>query len=137
MQAGKSLSDSPLHLGLGATASSLTKISDMEWYQKYAQGTKSDGDEGRLVSMYSFSESWGVWEMHPVGEECVICTVGEVTTVQDIDGKHVTLLKAGEYVVNPKGVWHTADCRSPCTVMFIPPGRGTQNKPRDPVAPPL
>lgn len=133
MPTGKKLADEPLHLGLNATAYSLSKITGMEWYEKYSKDTEADGNEGRLVSCHTFSESWDMWEMHPEGEECVICTHGEITLHQD-DGKsgvQTTVLKSGEYAVNPKGVWHTADCSAPCTVIFITPGRGTQHKPRE------
>lgn len=125
-----------MHLGLNATTKSLTKITGMEWYATYVKDTESDGDEGRLVSMFEFTEPWNEWEMHPVGEEAVICTKGEVVFYQDSvgDEKNVTktLLKAGEYAVNPKGVWHTADVAAPCSCIFITPGRGTQHKPRTP-----
>lgn len=132
-QQGKRLADEPLHLGLGATTTSLTKITGMEWYEQYSRDTESDGNDGRLVSMYTFTEPWDVWEMHPVGEECVICTAGTVTVIQEMeDGTQVpTVLNAGDYVVNPMGVWHTADCSAQCTVLFITPGRGTQHKPRE------
>lgn len=66
-------------------------------------------------------------------KECVICTNGEITLHQDDgnSGVQTTVLQAGEYAVNPKGVWHTADCSASCTVIFITPGRGTQHKPRE------
>lgn len=129
---GKSLRDSPMHLGLGATTSSLSKITGMDWYEGYGKDTESDGDEGRLVSMYTFTESWNVWEMHPVGEECVICTQGEMVLWQEMKDGSIkkTRLKEGEYAINPKGVWHTSDCDAPCSAIFITPGRGTEHKPR-------
>ena len=68
MPKGKKLKDEPLHLGLKATASSLTKITGMEWYETYSKDTEADGNEGRLVSSHTFSEPWDMWEMHPEGE---------------------------------------------------------------------
>jgi len=135
LTSGKKLEDSPIHLGLDATTKSLSKITGAEWYQQYTQNTAADGAEGRLVSMYTFTESWDEWEMHPHGEEAVICTAGEITLLQDVgggDGKDVmvTILKAGEYAINPKGVWHTASCSAPCSCIFITPGVGTEHKPR-------
>lgn len=44
-------------------------------------------------------------EMHPIEEESVICTGGEITLIQELgkEGATVkTLLKAGEYAINPK-----------------------------------
>lgn len=128
----KKLQDEPMHLGLNATTRSLTKVTGMEWYAQYAKDTASDGFEGRLVTMYTFEKSWDVWEMHPHGEEAVICTAGKVTLLQKMpDGIRKTVLKAGEYAVNPKGVWHSADVMDePCTCLFITPGAETQNKAR-------
>jgi quercetin dioxygenase-like cupin family protein len=39
-------------------------------------------------------------------------------------------LAAGDYAINPPGVWHTADVASPATVLFITSGVGTQHRPR-------
>ncbi len=111
----------------------LKQFSGMEWYEYYGKLTAEDGEDGRLVSMHSFSESWGSWEMHPVGEELVICVSGEVELVQEIDGTEQSLLlAAGDAIINPKGVWHTANVPEgkSATVVFITPGFGTENRPR-------
>jgi Cupin domain len=133
-QAGRKLADEPLHLGLNATSTPKTKITDMSWYEQYSRDTASDGNEGRLVSLHEFTSSWDSWEMHPVGEEAVICTKGTITLLQDVAGDETnvttTVLHEGEYAVNPKGTWHTANVVEPCTVLFITPGVGTQHKPR-------
>lgn len=135
----KSLKDDPIHLGLQATATSLTTITGGEWYEEYSKNHENDGLEGRLVSMYTFTEPWDTWEMHPHGEEVVLCTAGEMTLHQtrnvpaaagDESDVTTVILKAGEYVVNPKGMWHTADCYAPCSAVFITPGLGTELKPR-------
>ena len=36
----------------------------------------------------------------------------------------------GERVLNPPGVWHTADVHEPGDALFITPGEGTEHKPR-------
>lgn len=121
----------PVHLGLGATVHSEPEFTGMEWYEEYGARRAADGGEGRLVSMYTLDAPWDAWEMHPHGAELVLCTAGEMTLVQEIDGKHVgTSLKAGEYAINPPGVWHTADVESPATAVFITAGRGTQHRGR-------
>jgi hypothetical protein len=131
---GKNLGEEPMHLGLNATTRSLSKITGMDWYQQYESDTASDGKEGRLVSMHEFSKPWNEWEMHPFGEEAVICVAGEIFLHQDLDGDGAnictTVLQAGQYAVNPKGIWHTADVSAPCSCIFITPGQGTQNRPR-------
>lgn len=127
----KNLSDYPVHLGLGASAVPQPPFTGMEWYADYIARNASDGEEGRLVSMFTFDASWDSWEMHPRGHEVVLCTAGEITLVQELDGEQVrTTLSAGEYAINPPGVWHTADVDSPATAVFITAGIGTEHRPR-------
>ena len=121
----------PLHLGLGARAVAQPEFTGMEWYASYVERNAADGNEGRLVSLYSFSESWTSWERHPVGDEAVICTAGEITLVQELPaGLHKTTLRGGEYAINPRGVWHTADIAGHATALFITAGVGTEHRPR-------
>jgi hypothetical protein len=121
----------PIHLGLGATALSEPEFAGDEWYEAYGARHATDGTEGRLVSMFTFREPWSSWEMHPSGSEVVLCTAGEMTLVQEIEGKHVrTKLTTGEYAINAAGVWHTADAEAEATAVFITAGAGTQNRPR-------
>lgn len=125
------LEANPVHLGLGATATVEPPFSGMEWYEAYGARHASDGAEGRLVSMYTFTESWTTWEMHPVGAEVVICTAGRITLVQDVDGSEVrTTLEAGMYAINAPGVWHTADVDGSATAVFLTAGMGTEHRPR-------
>ena len=127
----RKLTESPVHLGLGATAVSEPAFTGMEWYAAYGERHASDGKEGRLVSMHTFSEPWSMWEMHPEGGEVVVCTAGEMTIVQEIDGRDVrTKLRPGEYAINDPGVWHTADVEGTATALFITAGMGTQHRPR-------
>ena len=132
MSAAQTLSTNPIHLGLGATAEVEPVFTgEMAWYQGYGERHHTDGKEGRLVTMHSFDTSWDVWEVHPVGAEVVMCTAGQVTLIQEIDGAQVTTaLNAGEYAINQPGVWHTADVDGPCTVLFITAGEGTDHRPR-------
>jgi len=124
------LSRNPVHLGLGATATVEPPFTGMEWYEAYSARHAADGVEGRLISLFTFG-TWDSWEVHPKGHEVVICTEGEMTLVQEIEGKAVrTLLKAGEYAINPPGVWHTADVEGTATAVFITAGLGTENRKR-------
>ena len=125
------LGKTPVHLGLGATASVQPAFTGMAWYADYAERTAADGDEGRLVSMYTFTESWGSWEMHPRGHELVVVTSGKLVLVQERDGAEVrTTLGVGEAAINPPGVWHTADVLEPTTALFITAGAGTEHRSR-------
>jgi quercetin dioxygenase-like cupin family protein len=121
----------PLHLALGARAVPQPEFTGMEWYATYADRNAADGDEGRLVSLHSFSESWTSWERHPAGDEAVICTAGEITLLQELpEGTQGVTLRAGDYAINPRGVWHTADVADHATALFITSGRGTEHRPR-------
>lgn len=71
------------HLGPGGQATVQPPFTGMDWYQAYGDRHDADGAEGRLVSMYSFDESWTSWEMHPAGAELVICTAGAITLIQE------------------------------------------------------
>ncbi|MDE0606271.1 MAG: hypothetical protein OXH78_03840, partial [Acidimicrobiaceae bacterium] len=74
-----------IHLGLGATAEVEPEFTgELSWYGEYTQRHASDGAEGRLVAMHSFTEPWEVWEMHPLGSEVVVCTAGEMTLHQEL-----------------------------------------------------
>ena len=128
----RKLSDSFLHLGLGATAVPQPPFNGLEWYEGYGARHGDDGAEGRLVSQHTFSQSWDSWEMHPNGSEVVICTSGAMVLSQEYpDGSLETVaLKAGEYAINAPGVWHTADVETEATAIFITAGEGTQMRPR-------
>jgi len=129
---GTDISKRPIHLGRGATALIEPEFTGMDWYQGYTTRHAADGTEGRLVSMYTFSESWNMWEMHPHGSEVVLCTAGAITLHQETaDGTRRTVsLQPGEYAINEPGTWHTADVAAPATAVFITAGWGTQRRPR-------
>ncbi len=121
-----------IHLGLGAKAEPQPEFSGMEWYEGYVVRHGDDGAEGRLVSQHSFTEDWDSWEMHPLGSEVVICTQGSMELIQEFpDGstEQVTL-NAGDYAINPPGVWHIANVESHATAIFITAGKDTQHRPR-------
>ena len=127
----KNLREHPVHLGLGASATSEPAFGGMEWYGAYGARHEADGEEGRLISMFTFEQPWGSWEMHPSGSEVVLCTAGSMTLVQEIDGQYVrTRLEPGEYAINAPGVWHTADVERSATAVFITAGLGTQHRAR-------
>lgn len=128
-----SLATHPIHLGLGALAVPQPEFTGaMEWYEDYVARHAADGTEGRLVSTHTFSESWDSWEMHPAGDEVVLCLTGAITLHQEFpDGRtERVVLAAGDYAINPPGVWHTADISGEASALFITAGWGTQHRPR-------
>ena len=132
MAGPRRLPDSFIHLGLGATAVPQPPFDGMEWYEAYGKRHEADGREGRLVSQHTFKESWPSWEMHPLGDEVVICISGEMVLTQEFpDGRiEKTTLGAGDYAINAPGVWHIADVEDEATAVFITAGEGTQHRPR-------
>jgi mannose-6-phosphate isomerase-like protein (cupin superfamily) len=118
----------PVHLGLGARVERLSRFDGTpEWYERYGAEHAADGDEGRLVTIHTFDSSWDSWEMHPRGEELVLCVEGSITLHQELDGVTTTVtLTAGRAVVNPPGAWHTADVGDRCTAVFVTAGAGTE-----------
>lgn len=129
---GKSLYDYPIHLGRGARAISEPQFTGFDWYAGYGERHADDLDEGRLVSLFRFEEPWTSWEIHPQGEEVVCCLQGHMTLHQELaDGTTQSYeLGPGEYAINPKGIWHTADASEPVVALFITAGKGTTNRPR-------
>jgi mannose-6-phosphate isomerase-like protein (cupin superfamily) len=122
----------PIHLGLGAVADIQPPLTGIEWYADYSARTASDGGEGRLVTMYSFTESWDSWECHPHGDEVVLCTSGNITLHQELaDGSiNSVTLGPGDYAINAPGIWHTADVEREAIALFITTGMGTEHRAR-------
>ncbi len=126
------LSETYVHLGLGATAAPLF---DFRWDDEYLEGYlrtyESDGDEGRLVMIGDTDSTWTSWERHPAGEEVVVLLSGRVTLIQELDGREEPAAMApGQAIINPRDVWHTCDVHEPGRALYITPGRGTEHRPR-------
>jgi quercetin dioxygenase-like cupin family protein len=129
---GKSLYDFPIHLGLGARAVAEPQFTGPEWYDAYVARHHGDMDEGRLVSLFRFEESWTSWEMHPAGDEIVCCLQGQMVLHQELtDGSTARYeLAPGDYAINPPGAWHTADADGPVVALFVTVGKDTTHRPR-------
>ena len=84
-----------------------------------------------LVSCHTFDTDWSSWEMHPAGDEVVCLLSGEAKMALDMGGNEeiVHLRKAGDYVIAPKGTWHTGRTTGAATMLFITPGADTQHRP--------
>jgi quercetin dioxygenase-like cupin family protein len=77
------------------------------------------------------AETWTQWERHPAGDELVVQLAGRSILIQDLPGGENRLeLGPGQAVINPKGVWHTADVVEPGTALFVTPGVGTEHRER-------
>lgn len=123
----------PVHLGRGATVTMQDEFTgDLAWYERYGERTAADGREGRLVSLHTFHAPWDSWEMHPAGDELVVCIGGHIELIQQQDdgAERRIVLEAGDAAINPPGVWHTADVAAESTALFITAGAGTEVRPR-------
>ena len=81
-----------------------------------------------LVSIFGFDTDWPTWERHPAGDEIVCLLSGRATFILE-DGKRIEVRDPGDFVVVPKGMWHTANTNVPTKMVFVTPGEGTENKP--------
>jgi len=101
----------------------------MEFYEGLTTRFDSFANHA-LISCHDFNEAWPTWEMHPKGDELVILLSGSATMVVQVNGEHrsAELSKPGEYVVVPRGAWHTASAASNARMLFITPGEGTENR---------
>ena len=102
-----------------------------EFWPKLMSGRLGTFHRESLVTMISFDSTWNNWEMHPNGDEIVCLVSGKVSMVLELDGREVVakLMSPGDYVLVPKGTWHTARTNEKCTMLFVTPGEGTQNRP--------
>lgn len=122
----------PLHLGRGARTLALEGFAwDPDVLDAYDDQTAADGADGRLMAIFDSSGAWDSWERHPAGDEVVICLSGRMTIIQERDGGEQRVdLGPLEAMVNPAGVWHTADVDEPGRFLTITPGRGTEHRSR-------
>lgn len=121
----------PVHLGPGGSARPVEGFS-WERIDEYAAATAGDGPDGRMVMMFHMTGAWSHWERHPAGDEVVIACTGTHRFVQQVDGAdHEIVLEPGHALINPPGIWHTADS-GPVGgwIVTITPGQGTEHRPR-------
>jgi quercetin dioxygenase-like cupin family protein len=122
----------PIHLGAGGTA---WPVEGFDWSPEqlgaYARATEADGPDGRMVMMFHMAGSWTSWERHPLGDEVVVACSGVHRFVQELDGgEQVVELRAGQALINPPGVWHTADSEEAGWILTVTSGLGTEHRPR-------
>lgn len=121
------LSKTPIILTPGLEA--ITKSMSEKFYQEL--DSEFGGFKGHvLVISYQFDQPWGVWEMHPHGDEIVYLLSGGTDFVlrTQTGEKTIRVDQVGDYVVVPKGMWHTANPHAPTSMLFITPGEGTENR---------
>jgi quercetin dioxygenase-like cupin family protein len=100
-------------------------------FESYIAKHCTPGAPGRLIMIQSTPTSWGAWECHTEGDEIVIVLDGKAEFIQEIDGEQRrTAVRPGSTMINPAGVWHTADVEEPMKAIYITPCPGTQHRAR-------
>ncbi|MGE0322198.1 MAG: cupin domain-containing protein [Polyangiaceae bacterium] len=91
-----------------------------------------------LMSFGESARDWPHWEIHPSGEEVVMLIAGAGEFVLRLPGgdQALSLTQPGDYVVVPRGTWHTFRrvAEQSATLLFITTGEGTTHS-EDPPAP--
>ncbi|HUE07810.1 MAG TPA: cupin domain-containing protein [Acidimicrobiales bacterium] len=90
--------------------------------------------DGRLLSVFAYEATWTWWERHPAGEEFVHVLSGSVGfRLDDGSTERRVLLDAGESLLVPEGVWHSADVASGARLLFVTPvPAATEHRDRSP-----
>jgi len=116
------------HLGPAGEAESI-EVTESFWPD--LMSGKLDLGPGRLVSLYAFNADWDSWEAHPDGDELVCLISGAMDLELEVDGgvETASLREAGEFVIIPRGVWHTSKVPESCRALFITAGEGTEHRP--------
>ena len=103
---------------------------DQAFFETYIAKYCSE-DPGRLIMVEITPSNWPGWECHPAGDEIVIVLEGASQFIQEINGTEIRIdVVAGDTIVNPKGVWHTADVTEPIKAIYITPCPGTGHRQR-------
>jgi hypothetical protein len=112
--------------------SSIEELPADGFWPRLISGELGDFHHEYLVTTSPYSASWQSWEQHPLGEEIVCLLSGRVTLIQERDDRQVRieLSHTGQYALNPRGVWHTADVHEESLLLFITAGEGTRTRPR-------
>jgi uncharacterized cupin superfamily protein len=112
--------------------SSIEPIPAEGFWPRLMSGQLGDFHNEYLVTTAEYEADWPAWEVHPNGEEIVCLISGHVTLTQEKDGatSRVELTRPGDFALNPRGTWHTADVHEKSVMLFITAGEGTTNRPR-------
>jgi mannose-6-phosphate isomerase-like protein (cupin superfamily) len=104
---------------------------DAQFWHDMSTGQLGTFHNEYLVTLHTYDSVWPMWEMHPCGDE-VVCLLSGAVDFRLEDGattRVIELRTAGQYVVVPKGQWHTATPLTSCCLLFITAGEGTQHRP--------
>ena len=125
------ISKTPIHIGDSQTVFALSNFTfDGQSFEQYIGEHCLDGP-GWLMMIEESPANWGSWERHPAGVEIVHVLRGSGTFFQDLpEGVSALPFGPGITLINPPGVWHTADVSEPMQAIYITPCPDTEHKPR-------
>lgn len=116
---------------LGALSKALPVTDFGHDYDKYLAEFCTQDDPGRLVCLYESKSDWSAWEAHPAGDELVVVLSGKAEFLQEVEGEEQrVIVSPHQAIINPPGVWHTANVLEPFVALFVTPGPGTTHRPR-------
>ena len=131
------LSQSPIHIATaGGNNESAELITDFNFdgpsFSRYIAEHCSKDAPGRLIMIEKSPITWDTWECHPAGDEIVIVLEGKGEFIQQTSAGEIRIpVSSGDTLINPKGVWHTADVIQPIKAVYITPCPETHHKARD------
>jgi len=88
----------------------------------WAAGSGAALATGRLLSVFTYGETWDYQERHPGGDELVYAIGGVVDLLADAGaGEQAVRLGGGEAYVIPAGSWHRVAVHERATLLFVTP----------------
>lgn len=61
-------------------------------------------------------------EMHPDGDETLYLVSGRVKVTLEYEQDEIIVMKPGDGMIVPKGIWHRVDILEPSTIFYATPG---------------
>jgi quercetin dioxygenase-like cupin family protein len=100
-------------------------------FEAYIAAHCTPGAPGRLIMIETSPTDWPVWERHNEGDEIVIVLEGRAEILQELpEGVRRIAIAPGCAIINPAGVWHTADVAQPLRAIYVTPCPGTEHRKR-------
>lgn len=130
------LSKTPIHLGNavgggGAAVAVENFRFDGPSFGAYIGKHCSDDEPHRMIFIEASPVNWGAWECHTKADEVVIVLEGRGEFIHEIDGAERRIpFEPGSTVINPQGVWHSADVKEAMKAIYITPIPGTEHRAR-------
>jgi mannose-6-phosphate isomerase-like protein (cupin superfamily) len=111
-----SFQDSVVHID--ANEISHAPNDDAYWKQRDRRELSS----GYVLSVFSYTETWGYQERHPTSDELAVVLSGRIRfLIAGDDGEEAISMPEGAGCIVPSGRWHRLAVDEPCTMLFVTP----------------